>query len=261
MTVSRLSGIDHQADADGSETPAEPWAIQLGESAKSFHAFCIFRDLPITDRTLAAAYRKASGRDVERPPGRWSEWARKHHWIERARAWDDYQDAHARSVALEAREADLRELRDTGAAMTEAGLKRLMWLLEHEPQKVSATAATRVIEVGSMIMRDAVVLPAPRASVDTSELVDELGQVYGRMALGGDREAAKIVLLAAQRKAQAEGTDAPQRMVGVVATLQQVLGGGSPDDIPAALQAQLIDFYRSQDTAQETIEEGDGPTT
>jgi len=241
------SQLAHTDDPDG-ETPAEPWAMLLSESAKSYNAFCVFRDLPPGIRTVGAAYRQVTGRSVARPPGRWSEWSRKNHWVRRAKVWDDFQDARARTVALEARANDLSGMRDAGGALLEGGLRRLQYLLEHSPEKVSATAAVRAVEVGHAILRDAVVLPVPRSDAATGGLVDDLVETYGSLALIGDREAAKVVLAAAERKAQAEGTDAPQRHVGIVATLQEVLGGGSPDDLPATLQAQLIDFYRSQDT-------------
>ncbi len=240
------SQLAHTDDPDG-ETPAEPWAMLLSESAKSYKAFCVFRDLPPGSRTLVAAYREVTGRSVARPPGRWSEWSRRNDWVRRANAWDDFQDARARTVALEARANDLHAMRDAGGALLEGGLRRLQWLLEHSPEKVSATAAVRAVEVGHLILRDAVVLPVPRGDAATSGLVDDLVETYGALALSGDREAAKVVLAAAERKAAAEGTDAPQRHVGVVATLQEVLGGWSPDDIPAHLQAQIVAHLESQE--------------
>ena len=70
------------------------WDIQPGETAKAFHAFSHYRDMPPADRSIDTAHaehlarcegRKRRGK---RGSNRWQDWSPKHDWVSRAVAHD-----------------------------------------------------------------------------------------------------------------------------------------------------------------------------
>lgn len=80
--------------------PDHPWEQRLNESDKAYAAFRVFRDLGPSKRTLAETARqlgKARRGVVE-------EWAGKHRWVERAKAWD----AELERIKREELEEELR---------------------------------------------------------------------------------------------------------------------------------------------------------
>lgn len=91
------------------ENTKQPWQQQLSEPKRSFSMFCIYRDMPAKERTLALAAVKAGRlpRSLDRQSAKW-------HWVERAEAWDQEQDQVKREAHLEAIVA--MSLRHAGAA-------------------------------------------------------------------------------------------------------------------------------------------------
>ena len=60
----------------------KPWERQPGETPKAFAAFCIYRDLPTIDRSVAAAWGRKKGGKY------WERLCTNHDWLERAAKHD-----------------------------------------------------------------------------------------------------------------------------------------------------------------------------
>ena len=97
-----------------------PWDRQPGETPKAFAAFCIYRDLPAIDRSVAAAWGRKKGGKY------WERWCTDHNWLERA-AKHDSDLASRRRI----RRADaLERAQDDIANMSRAALSKLLPLLQ-----------------------------------------------------------------------------------------------------------------------------------
>ena len=90
------------------QTPP-PWERLSNETAKAFAAFCVYRDLPPSRRSLDEAGRLIYGTQAGRKrgaTGRLREWAKAHEWASRVAAWD----AHCDRASCQARVDAVREL-------------------------------------------------------------------------------------------------------------------------------------------------------
>jgi hypothetical protein len=66
------------------------WDRLHGESAKAYHAFCIYRDLGpkrSLSRVRDVIYPNANGKT-----GRLQEWSKEYSWVKRSEAWDEWND-------------------------------------------------------------------------------------------------------------------------------------------------------------------------
>jgi hypothetical protein len=81
-----------------------PWEQQPSETGRAYHAFTIYRDIPLSERTVAAAWLKvqaSKGIAETRPPSApFRGWATKHHWIDRGSAWDKERDRRKREASV-----------------------------------------------------------------------------------------------------------------------------------------------------------------
>jgi hypothetical protein len=73
------------------------WEQLPDESAQAYAAFCLFRDLPPSGRSLEKAYNvylsakrggQGKGKTKKSVPGRWTKWASDYDWQGRATAFD-----------------------------------------------------------------------------------------------------------------------------------------------------------------------------
>jgi hypothetical protein len=105
----------------------KPWERLPEESADAFQAFCDYRvmrkaSVPVLHARYHAA--KALGGDVPSTRDRTLvEWSRLYHWVERRKAWLDFQaECEAEAAAQEAARIGSRQARDAaklqGAAMS-----------------------------------------------------------------------------------------------------------------------------------------------
>ena len=105
------------------EGPA-PWERQHGETVRSYHAFCHFRDQNV--HSCAVAYRTHK-RECEKDPvpddtdapRRWRFWSSEWGWVERAALWDAEIDRQHRETLVQAQlEARERHARLAQATLT-----------------------------------------------------------------------------------------------------------------------------------------------
>ena len=103
------------------------WDIQPGETAKAFHAFSHYRDMPPADRSIDTAHaehlarcegRKRRGK---RGSNRWQSWSPKHDWVSRATA----HDADLSHQRRDRRARELEEAQDRAAKIAHSALDRL----------------------------------------------------------------------------------------------------------------------------------------
>ena len=103
------------------------WDIQPGETAKAFHAFSHYRDMPPADRSIDTAHaehlarcegRKRRGK---RGSNRWQDWSSKHDWVSRAAA----HDADLSRKRRDRRARELEEAQDRAAKIAHSALDRL----------------------------------------------------------------------------------------------------------------------------------------
>lgn len=126
-----LAEVDDDVDAEDYEVGPEqwlpapvhvperpsPWERQQGETVRSYHAFCHFRDQKM--HSCAVAYRTHKCECEKQPvpddtdaPRRWRLWSSEWGWVERAALWDAEIDRQHREkliqTQLEARERHAR---------------------------------------------------------------------------------------------------------------------------------------------------------
>jgi hypothetical protein len=73
-----------------------PWERLPGESARSYGAFCVFRDIGAR-RSLRECCRRFYGDGSTANVRQISSWSSKWKWVDRCRAWDDHLDQQARA--------------------------------------------------------------------------------------------------------------------------------------------------------------------
>ena len=96
------------------------WDRQPGETPKAFAAFCIYRDLPAIDRSVAAAWgRKKGGKQ-------WERWCTSYDWVNRAAEHDSDLASRRRMRRGDA----LERAQDDIANMSRAALSKLLPLLQ-----------------------------------------------------------------------------------------------------------------------------------
>lgn len=83
-----------------------PWDRREKETAKSYRAFCIYRDLgPSRSQPKAwGQYRLESGLKAADPTGTFRAWSSDNSWVSRAEAWDAHEEQCRRQAREDARE-------------------------------------------------------------------------------------------------------------------------------------------------------------
>jgi hypothetical protein len=223
------------------------WDQRDNETAPAYAAFCLYKNLRPHDRSLAKAYGQHAGKDDVSAPGRWTEWSSKHEWVSRAKAWDRHNDMLTRSQANAAINDEMSRQRAVAAAIRNQVFREFM---TRDLSTFSPGALARFLEVANGMMLATLRAPDPESVLEPgNDMIDAVIDRFSALAMSGDKAAADLIIKALDRKAKADGSDAPQ-IVGVAATLQMVLGGGSPDDLPMDLQRKIIEHYRAQDVIQ-----------
>ena len=103
------------------------WDIQSGETAKAFHAFSHYRDMPPDERSIDAAHTEhvaRCGKGHNRGKTRaknWHKWSSVHCWVDRVAA----HDADLSKRRRERRAKELEEAQDRAAKIARSALDRL----------------------------------------------------------------------------------------------------------------------------------------
>ena len=105
--------------------PENLWERQPGETARSFAAFCAYRDLGPRGRGVNVV---AQNLNVSRTLI--AGWSAEHEWVRRAEAYDDFLDRERRAAELEAMKEMTKRHVDLGRALASASAVELRKLLE-----------------------------------------------------------------------------------------------------------------------------------
>lgn len=130
----------------------EEWERQPGETPRAWKAFVIYRDMG--DERGVTKVRDVAGGAFKHST--LLDWADKHRWVERARAWDNYVDRRRQAAFLKEQEEMARRHITTGRKLQDAGLAYVEEeLAEPEQRKaqMTATSALRFIDTGVALER------------------------------------------------------------------------------------------------------------
>lgn len=153
------------------------WEKFPQETAKSFGAFKVYRDLAATERSLKRTCEIFYG---EYSPGKMRQmqtWSAQYSWVARAAAWDEYMDQKSREEQLK----QVKEMRERqaklGKALQQAAITRLRTIV---PEELTPEQVLAFINLGINIERKALGEPEQIhkitggvAVVDFSKLTDE----------------------------------------------------------------------------------------
>ncbi len=130
---------------DAGEADGAVWTRSDDETAKSYAAFCLYRDLG-SGRSLDAAFAQAKGcqKGVKRVSGFWQRWSRDNAWKNRAEAYD----AHLELLARREREAafmkDLEAMRQRQKTLSLATFSAAIGLLQKAKARLEALDAADI---------------------------------------------------------------------------------------------------------------------
>ena len=114
---------------------AKPWERQENETDKSFHAFCMYRDMGPSRTIAKVAFELGhKGKKVV------TDWSSKFNWVQRVGVYDSEQDrlkteAQLKAKADSAYESERRHLRDT-KNLQAMGMKILHEAFENRTKRV-----------------------------------------------------------------------------------------------------------------------------
>jgi hypothetical protein len=128
----------------------EHWERQDNDTDKSFEAFVAYRDMG-ADRSLAKV-----GEQLGKSTELIERWSSKDKWVARVNAWDIEQDRLWReSLATERRKMAERQARTAALAQS----KIAAWIVNLDPDELSANEAARWLEVATKIEQAVLGLP------------------------------------------------------------------------------------------------------
>jgi len=162
----------------------------LGESARAFYAFTLYRDLPVSERSLEKVQQKYDRSTSYRR--QLAKWSSRFAWVERVTAYDAFIDAVKREAAREAIiEMAVRQAQ-IGIDLQAAGMAVFIddkGQLKPLTKRLRPQDAIRAIEVGARTERTARGEPAEIIKGDftirpAKELTDdELAEIIQRERL------------------------------------------------------------------------------
>jgi hypothetical protein len=140
------------------------WQQQPGESAKAFYAFVIYRNLEPEERSLQRVVSECN-KSVSLI-GRWSSrWG----WVERAAAWDDYQEMRRLEKRIEERRAiDEAHLKIIRAARSKA----ITALTEIDPSQLARNLSELRMWITELMRLERLILGEPEPIEERRERIE-----------------------------------------------------------------------------------------
>ena len=122
---------------------APEWERQRRESSAAYEAFRAYRDLGPMRAVADVRLEDVRSSTI-------SNWAMRHHWRERARAWDDHAYREADALRLDA----LRNMHRTHQLAGRVAIAKALSALQGiEPADIAAGVAVRLLDVGTRLER------------------------------------------------------------------------------------------------------------
>jgi len=131
---------------------------QPGETPKQYHAFCLYRDMPASERSLRRVTAQIHGDDYRDSQRRTIEkYSSRNNWVERVRAWDLERDRASRQAELEAIAEMRRKHIEESRALQHVAVQSLLRLreeIERDPnRKLTPGMILRYITAGAQMER------------------------------------------------------------------------------------------------------------
>jgi hypothetical protein len=130
----------------------KPWDRQVGESSKTYSHFCIYRDMG-TDRSLrklaADAKTTSNLRQLQHWSARWN-------WVARCQSYDDElqrQDRLRREKERRDMVSRHAKIAVLGQNLVVKGIEKLLRLIEEGERELSASDASRLLDVAVKVER------------------------------------------------------------------------------------------------------------
>ena len=124
------------------------WERQKGETSNAYEAFCVYRDLGVKRNQPKTC--EILGKNSTTI----SEWSVKYNWVERAEAYDDYQERREREMLEKERLNDIKKMRKRHADLASAMLIKAAKALKTIPdEEIKASDVTRMVDVASKLER------------------------------------------------------------------------------------------------------------
>ncbi len=130
----------------------QPWERQPEETDRAWAAFQIYRNLPPSERSYGAAFRKTYHKPASYQAPQWYRaWATNHHnWKGRAEAWD----CHLDGIECAATEQERIEWRKNRRSLLKDFLSSVATAMKKfDPENVSTGQLTRAVEMIVQEMR------------------------------------------------------------------------------------------------------------
>ncbi len=161
----------------------KPWERQPNETSESFHAFAIYRDLghkrsmPQVAKAMDKnpCYKGGYTRTLQHMSRKWN-------WVERTRAWDDYQDRMVREAAVKELEDMRRRHIQQAVALQTKALERLRSM---DPHELTGTNVIQFIQEAVKIERmargepDTIMEERRRMSEEDAKVISKLASDPG----------------------------------------------------------------------------------
>jgi hypothetical protein len=144
--------------ADAALAP-DPWERRPKETAKQFAGFTQYRNMGPSQRSIRSLARQ-EGRGITM----YSEWSRKHSWVERALAWDTYLDTIWKQEMIAAQREMVNRHARVGTALISRALQRLIGdeakqIRALELNDLTASDLVKMLDLGVKIERLSVGAP------------------------------------------------------------------------------------------------------
>lgn len=208
----------------GDMTTPQPWERRTGESGPAFDAFVAYRDDP--DRSLRAVAQQLtkSGSLIRR-------WSVRHHWVERACAWDDHVDESRRAAVVETA-ADMARRHAAQAVAVQQ--KALLRLASIDPDELGPMDLLRFLVEAQRLEREArALMDSCRPAPDTTEqdtVVALLSDPTTRALAWQLHQSAQTVTTPGDPPADGDRPEGAKPAAGTAPRTQ----GTAPSDHPAA---------------------------
>lgn len=151
----------------------DEWERQSNESARAFRAFTLYRGMGDERAVLAVRDRLGGPYSHKTLMG----WAEKHHWVNRALAYDRMLDRRAQRIHIEEIEAMARRQVQTGQVLQNVGLqfvKEQLDTKELRAKHLGANSALRFIDRGVDLEREGLGMDKPESAGDINVQVNVL---------------------------------------------------------------------------------------
>lgn len=151
-----------------------PWDRLPYESPKAYAAFCMYRDMAISERSLRKVNARRTGSTrVTQGAGVLADWSVRYNWVARVAAFDDYQERQLRRKQQAEIDEMNRRQAQIGTAMQAQGSRALGFAAGARPEDIvkpkTATEAMNMIVQGANLERLARGVANSRTSVEYDE--------------------------------------------------------------------------------------------